>query len=145
MRRASVWTKPVVDRFNELFAEDLSYTDIAARLSIEFGVEISRNAAIGFGKRHNMPKRKNPHDPRKREVRLEHRGNAPKTPVPYVPKAPIGKGTLTIVQLKPSTCRWPFGDRPPLTYCGCRVVEGHPYCEAHMQLGHVRWQPTSVA
>jgi hypothetical protein len=145
----SVWTEPVAGRFKELFAEGLSYNDIAEKLCAEFGVTISRNAAIGFGKRRNMPKRKDKNKKRKAEVRLEHRGKPGKdpgfVPMPYRPRPQIGKGTLRIEQLTSRSCRWPFGDEAPFLYCGALTEEETSYCCAHNKLAHTRWQPTAAA
>lgn len=140
--KESVWTKPVVARFEQLFEDELPYSKIAEELSKEFGVLISRNAAIGFARRHNVPKRQKTDTPRKQE-RFEPRGKT--TLVQYIPKKPTGRGILRIDQLGPRSCRWPFGDNPPFLYCGCLTVEGYPYCETHMKLGHVRWQPVTAA
>ncbi len=55
----NVWTPPVVSRFNELLKASpvLTYGQIAQRLSAEFNLSITKNAAIGFGRRTGAPKR----------------------------------------------------------------------------------------
>lgn len=147
----SVWTRLVVDRFKQLFTDRYSYSQIAKKLSEEFSITLTRNATIGFANRIKMPKRKKTDIPRKSEVRIDKPGRggnplkAPAPLAPYTPRPEVGKGSVTLMQLKPRSCRWPFGDRPPFLYCGCMTVEGHPYCEDHMRLGHVKWQPPTAA
>jgi hypothetical protein len=145
----TVWTEQLKARFLQLVAdpEEHRYKKIAQTLSAEFGIPISKNMAIGIGKRLNVPtrkKKKGGYLPRKPEVRLEHR---PKLPVFHAPPPRptiVGKGTLKIEELRSNSCRWPFGDRTPYLYCGAVSVEGRSYCEAHMKIGCVRWQPASA-
>lgn len=41
-------------------------------------------------------------------------------------------GQYTIIDLTPTTCRFPFGDpRQGMTYCGARVEGAGPYCAEH--------------
>ncbi len=41
---------------------------------------------------------------------------------------------LTIYDLTAETCRWPYGEAPPLVYCGCPTLGAGPYCDAHTGL-----------
>lgn len=50
------------------------------------------------------------------------------------PPPPPEVGRITIMDLKRTTCRWPYGDPRQaggLTYCGSKVTKGCVYCEAH--------------
>lgn len=141
----TVWTKPVIDRFIQLFADPAkhNYKTIAGILSSEFGVEINKNMAIGIGKRLNMPLRKKRGRPRKQEVRIEHR-NKPRAVQPskttanvgIAYKAPpaTGVGRLTLLQLRHSSCRWPFGEQAPFLFCGNPSASNSPYCPDHHAL-----------
>lgn len=42
---------------------------------------------------------------------------------------------LGLMQLTDATCRYPYGDGP-ITFCGCDVREGKPYCSAHYELSN---------
>src|SRR5262245_3449751 len=145
----TVWNDQLKNRFLQLFADPAEhrYKKLAETLTAEFGVPISKNMAIGIGKRLNVPtrkKRSGGYLPRKPEIRLEHRAAQIKQPRPPgpLPKASFaGKGTLAIEELTFTSCRWPFGDKTPYLYCGATSVEGRPYCVDHMKIGTVRWQP----
>jgi GcrA cell cycle regulator len=48
-------------------------------------------------------------------------------------------GKLTVVDLTPSSCRWPTGnprDLKTFRYCG-EGAEGGPYCERHARLAYL--------
>ena len=142
-----VWTQSIVNRFLQLFADpsEYRYGEIAEKLSAEFGVTITKNAAIGIGKRLDVPQRKKPGAARKPEIRPEHRHLVvpPVAPKPW-PRPRILAGRLRIDQLSHDTCRWPFGDRSPFLFCGAITVESKPYCVEHMKTSCVRWQPSSI-
>jgi GcrA cell cycle regulator len=63
-----------------------------------------------------------------RAAREEAIRNPPPPPAP-----PPEVGRLTIMDLKKTTCRWPYGDarKEGVTYCGSKVMKGCVYCEAH--------------
>jgi GcrA cell cycle regulator len=50
-----------------------------------------------------------------------------------VAKAPL---MLSLLDLTPRSCRWPFGDpdRPGFGFCGHAQAEGSSYCEAHRDI-----------
>jgi GcrA cell cycle regulator len=41
---------------------------------------------------------------------------------------------VTFAELEPHHCRWPIGEPrlPDFRFCGCRRVEGKPYCAEHV-------------
>jgi len=48
-------------------------------------------------------------------------------------------GKLTVVDLEPSSCRWPTGnprDLKTFRYCGAAAHSG-PYCERHARLAYL--------
>ena len=53
------------------------------------------------------------------------------TPEPEVNIPPTGR--FTLMQLDHTTCRWPFGNPPNLTFCG-QTTETFPYCSEHRLL-----------
>lgn len=67
---------------------------------------------------------------------------APEPPEPYEPPVCHEGAIDDIMKLRdgitnlrgefvPGTCRWPFGDEPPYTYCGANSTPGRPYCSKH--------------
>lgn len=46
---------------------------------------------------------------------------------------------LTLVDLKPEHCRWPFGrpGTPEFFFCGNEAVVGRPYCAGHCRASYV--------
>lgn len=38
-------------------------------------------------------------------------------------------------ELTSLTCRWPYGEAGPFTFCGCETQEGRAYCKPHCELG----------
>ena len=51
-------------------------------------------------------------------------------------------GRVTILELGATMCRWPLGDptSAEFRFCGCRVVNGLPYCPEHAR---VAFQPVT--
>jgi GcrA cell cycle regulator len=55
-------------------------------------------------------------------------------------------GKLTVVDLEPSSCRWPTGnprDLKTFRYCGAAAQSG-PYCERHAQLAYLPRLPRAA-
>ena len=65
--------------------------------------------------------------------RLRKRTDASETATPETTPAPL---MLTLLELEPHSCRWPFGDpdRPGFGFCGHAQAEGSSYCEAHRDI-----------
>jgi hypothetical protein len=145
------WLTPgITERLEELHAVlgmgELSMTEIANRLSDEFGATVTRNAVIGRCRRQGLPKRmllkwSNPAGLRKRKRRPRRRVAVEPMPIlPVEPTAPIGK-PMTIYQLHDGNCHFPLGEtfaRPPYFYCGKPVArEGCFWCPEHYARTHV--------
>lgn len=41
---------------------------------------------------------------------------------------------VTLLELKPSSCRWPVNDGNPFLFCGAPAVSGGPYCACHAEM-----------
>ena len=52
---------------------------------------------------------------------------------PPEPEKPRG---LTLADLQPQDCRYPYGDRVPYSFCGARKQHGSSYCPQHNKLTH---------
>jgi hypothetical protein len=124
----TIWTPPVVSRFNELLKAHpaLSYTQIAARLSKEFDIALTKNSAIGFGRRTGVPKRQ--------PVRFRANGSYPRPvprPVPVKPLKQHVEGKVQLWDLDSGDCHWPEGTEAPYLFCGMPVLGSLSYCRKH--------------
>lgn len=120
----------------------MTSSEIAARLGI------SRNAVIGLFTRH--PKQCHPcilsstkgvRKEIKRRPKASRSTNAyvvkplkEKIKPKYVPREPITEANplhIDLVDLKSNSCRFPYGEKTPYTFCGQHAEKGSSYCEAH--------------
>jgi len=63
----------------------------------------------------------------------------------FADREPID-GKLTVVDLTPSSCRWPTGnprDLKTFRYCG-GAAQGGPYCERHARLAYLPRLPRAA-
>jgi GcrA cell cycle regulator len=141
------WTLNMNERLTVLVKfRQLSYGDIAKKLSREFNVKLTRNACIGKARRLGFSERKARRIVSKEPV--EARKPIDRPPRPWIKKQAkrpaLVLGKVTIYKLKDHHCRWPFGERPPfITFCGDTQVEGLPYCAAHCRMAYVTPQRRS--
>ncbi|WP_265975581.1 GcrA family cell cycle regulator [Brucella intermedia] len=151
----SEWTDQRVETLKRLWAEGLSASQIAA----QFG-DISRNAVIGKVHRLGLASRKTTtvKVPRKNKAHasqhsVEKQASRPASTVIYgntlvaveeepqhvqsAQVVPIFPG-VTLMELRPSTCKWPIGDplSPGFRFCGARTENGSPYCGYHACLAY---------
>jgi GcrA cell cycle regulator len=56
---------------------------------------------------------------------------------PRADKAPKAPKRLTLFELTERTCKWPFGERPPFTFCGHETIAGSSYCDFHDGIAYV--------
>ena len=143
MRRVGdIWPASHVDRLRHNFAAGMSFSENSAEINAKFGTSYSRNSCIGKGKRIGLTQASKPRLKPEKPEPIVHIRRAHKTrPMPRYIAAPVNPGAaakpgnLTIYDLTADTCRWPFGDRAPYTYCGCSTYPGYPYCAEHVALG----------
>ena len=123
----TVWTPPVKARFFELVScrDNPSYDNIAKILNNEFGLAISRNAAVSFGKRNQVVRRliSVGHLLKPRIALRPQRLPGSKSTKPRAVKSPPA-GKVTFAQLESCDCRWPFGDYAHTYWMmiGCNVL-----------------------
>ena len=137
----SVWTDEQAASLMNMLANGLSYAQIAAELNAKFNTNFSRNAACGKGFRLglNAPqKAKVARKPRKRREPREISNHTPRVTKPRIEEiqlrcAAIEPRHLTLCQLEPNDCRYPFGEGP-FTFCGHPVKGGSSYCQSHFHL-----------
>lgn len=120
------WTPEHDAMVRELRNIGYSGSQISAALNLEFKTAYSRNAVIGrmnrLGLCEKMVKAPKP-EPRPRAPRIA----AVKRPVHF--GAPLH---LSLIELEPDQCRWPYGDGP-FTFCGCTVLTDSSYCPMHAE------------
>ena len=128
----TVWTTEALELLETLagLEENLTYREIAQRMTEQLGVRFTKNSCIGRGRRMGLPPR----------PLREHRSSPSIQPeTAFAPIEPIearrkpNGRDLTMLQSRAGTCRWPSdGDRPPYTYCGKPVTDiGGSWCREH--------------
>ena len=121
--KASIWDIPGVnERMRELHSAGKSFGEIAALLSNEFGVMVTRFACIGRAHRLELPDR--PQPIRERWVKPE--------PVNF-PQTELVCESKDLMELGRHDCRWPIAelfDRPPYRFCG-RAIWKVSWCKEH--------------
>ena len=156
-----VWTPVMEDRLMRLINGGIPYLEIAQKLSAEFRVKLTKNACIGKGRRLHAPLRIAPRKraclkrsvPRKKPGLLSLLSSAAKNWRQEQRKRklkahPLRRRkqrrqqqplrNLTLMQLRPSSCRWPIGHNPPYNYCGAHTQDGSSYCPEHHAMTHYR-------
>lgn len=147
------WTEDRANHAAKLWLDGIGATTIAEILG-----NTSRNAIIG--KMHRMglggtgrticqdvPKPEpKPRKPRAKKV-YPSRPKAPEVPVPrvskieraFVPPVFAPGDRITVMDLAPGVCRWPFGDPKgeQFSFCGRHSAEASSYCEAHMRIAYM--------
>src|SRR5487761_165939 len=166
------WTAEMDARLEALIAEQNSFTEAARIIGREFGLQITRNAAIGRAHRRGVHSdqdklarlRRIKRDLReaKKAARVTSRAakheagsaaskllnfirNAGRVPPGHqydrLRCAEIEPLHLSLEDLAPASCRYPYGGWPseaPITYCGHERMEGSSYCAGHDVLCHGR-------
>lgn len=149
------WTPPLTERFEMLIAKGVSYKEIAKILSREFSVRLTKNACVGKGRRLEVPLRQPPRKRqscqrrnalRKAALKRKQRGASLSRKSGQRRKRlltkrllrsqkrrerPNRKRDLTLLQLLPTSCRWPTGNNAPFTFCGADKADGSSYCHQH--------------
>lgn len=148
------WTEDRVEILTKLWAEGLSASQIAKQLG-----GVTRNAVIGKVHRLGLsgratpsrPSRKaaKPSAPRTRKTASVSVPRAPRAtpaprpaPPPPIEAKPLPNGEYaTILTIRDHMCKWPIGDpaSSEFRFCGRRVKDKEPYCEAHCS---VAYQPS---
>lgn len=141
-----LWTTENIVNLKRFAGEGKTGTEIAAGLGYQF----SRAAIIGKCRREGIPlisgmvARRVSSQPKK----LKPKARRPRAPRPkpgFKQTSPILAASrmrrLTIIELRPTTCRWPLGDprTPEFRYCGANGAShtgGRPYCPFHHAMAY---------
>ncbi len=149
---AAKWLPEHDNALRRLLEARLSFTQAAAAINAEFGTGYSRNACIGRSNRIGLkslcPKFGGERRPRSRKgeataagiVERTQRRKAAPAPQQFVCEPATGLSVadvvplhVSLIDLQPGQCRWPYGDGP-FTFCGCEQFDGSSYCEPHSAL-----------
>ena len=157
------WTEERNELLTKLWAAGHSASQIALKLGgFEHTKDGGRNSVIGRVHRMNLPGRLTTvNGPRSKKVKRQRPAGAssrgrsrvgwvsstdiahrkamrekPRWDEPKPAPPPMRPLMVTLMELTPSMCRWPFGDpdQPGFGFCGNRRYELTSYCEHHRQL-----------
>lgn len=144
------WTPAAREEFLRLFAEKLSFGDIAKKLAERGFENITRNACVGFARREGLKAHRAPgnHRPKKKQ----RRSSTPKPPrmiirvtqVAQTPPPQHRERSGKLIDLDADQCRYPLGSfmaRAPYQFCtNDKLVlpDGRrsSYCPQHHNLCH---------
>ena len=138
-----IWTPLMMKRLEKLIDNGMPYKVIAQTLSAEFNVVLTKNACIGKGRRLQVPLRI---APRKRQCQPRRKRRSPLSverrrllqSQRRRKESQQPRRNLTLLQLRPSSCRYPTGHNPPYSYCGAHTQDGSSYCPQHHAMTHYR-------
>jgi hypothetical protein len=128
------WTPEIQDAFETLLGreENLTYAEIARRMSAQFGLAFTKNACIGQAYRTRQPQRPPKRQPRRKVIPMPDRIDAPI--LPKEARRLPGNRNLNILQLEYGVCKWPEGTNPPYVYCGHPTRDGASFCPEHRNI-----------
>ncbi len=144
------WTPELIKELKKLWKKGLTTGEIGRVIGM------SKNAVVGKAHRLGLESRPSPikreEAPKKEKAsRIVKKVTkpAPKKeqsvavetaePVKAVKKTKSGKNKgVKLVDLKPTSCRWPEGDPkdPDFHFCGKEAVPGKSYCEEHCAVAY---------
>ena len=135
----TVWTTEALELLETLagLEENLTYSEIARRMTKQLGARFTKNSCIGRGRRMGLPPRSLRNGSTAQAATLLHRNTAfaPIEPI-EARRKPNGRD-LTMLQLRDGVCHWPSDeDKPPYTYCGRRTQLGNSFCAAHSRIAY---------
>jgi GcrA cell cycle regulator len=159
MPRPDFWTEERFDALKAMRAEGMKVDVMAARLETTRGSVIGKLHRAGLCEpARNLRKPKGS----PRVVSAISDVPRPATPPPreappvldegprrewVVPVGPTGHdGSLRLVDLTPSSCRWICNDpRDGALYCGAKAIPGKAWCREHHAIVYQPWRPRMVA
>ena len=127
------WSDDRVDLLKKLWGEGKT----AAEIAKELGEGVTRNAVIGKAHRLKLSSRVSPIQQNAKKMKSNDApAAAPRRPAKKVPIY-LGK-EVKMEDLRDRMCRWPNGDPQTenFSFCGCKTVEGLPYCENHAAIAY---------
>ncbi len=99
---------------------------------------VTRNVVIGHVQRMKLPSRGNT-GRRLPPAGCIHAKTIPKPPpMPVLVEAPLEPLHVGMDDLGRHTCRWPYGNAYPFTFCGHPTHKGGKYCAGHHAIAFVK-------
>ena len=134
-----------------------SFSIMAAEINKEFGTGFTRNALIGRASRIKLGKRLHKVNSKFEKQTLPRKPRQPPKPRQrYVPEskrmmtifesrevlefqcAEVEPLNISLLDLQPSDCRWPYGEGQEILFCGHQKVDVSSYCFHHLALSKRR-------
>jgi GcrA cell cycle regulator len=136
------WTTEDSETAKRLWAEGRSGTEIGRMLGK------TRSAVIGYMHRKSVKQgtRSDPLAPKPKAGNTKAdkpmRPRAKAKPETHAPP-PLVYKPVTLIQLRPSSCRWPLGEMadPVTFFCGKPQKPGKPYCDLHHKIAFQPFKP----
>lgn len=148
------WKDEHCTELTRLLSEGVIYREIAATLNFQFGTSFSKNSIVGKVQRLGLtppPKPKAPPYVRKPKPRKTARevvrivsANSNSNAMRVVRSVVLEQAKLrcveiiprhlSLLELEPGDCRYPYGDGAPFLFCGHQTQAGSSYCGPHTTL-----------
>jgi hypothetical protein len=135
-----VWTIEHADALVGFIGAGLSFWRSAEEINKRFGTHYSRNAVASRCHRTGIRAIEKPRLPTKKR----HQPYKPRPKVQFKPTATaeaiqlrceaLAPLHIQLIDLTDTSCRFPFGESAPYTFCGLKVVDETSYCLDHLAL-----------
>ncbi len=144
------WTPELIKELKKLWKKGLTTGEIGRVIGMSKNAVVGKAHRLGLEsrpspiKREEAPKKEKAPRVIKKEVKPAVKKEQPVVletaePVKPVKKTKLGKNKgVKLVDLKPTSCRWPEGDPkdPDFHFCGKEAVPGKSYCEEHCAVAY---------
>jgi GcrA cell cycle regulator len=108
-----------------------SLAQIASLMNKRFGASYSRNSIVGKARRLGIPSNRPPG----RDIAPPKPKSPPPPPPPSVIRCvEVKPRHIALIELTENTCRWPYSEDAPTTYCGHPPLGKESYCGPHFYL-----------
>ncbi len=136
------WSTRELKTLKKLWESGSHITVIMRTLKVTKNSVIGKATRMGYIRKESSPASPPPAKKKKKSTapgwnfakgvknKSSHTPHAPLyTPQEFFPLP--GTTPTTLDKLDRHQCRFPFGHTPDMTFCGCKVQEGKPYCPNH--------------
>lgn len=144
------WTPELIKELKKLWKKGLTTGEIGRVIGMSKNAVVGKAHRLGLEsrpspiKREEAPKKEKASRVIKKVTKPAPKKEQPAAvetaePVKAVKKTKSGKNKgVKLVDLKPTSCRWPEGDPkdPDFHFCGKEAVPGKSYCEEHCAVAY---------
>jgi GcrA cell cycle regulator len=160
---AGAWPEEHTQELTRLCEEKYSYRAIATAMNEKFGTNYTKNAVLGKAARIGLSKEAAPSVPGNRKAsatrKAPYKARAPRKWVETIRIVPANGNSnamrvirsvsfeeaklrcveivprnVSLIDLEPNDCRYPYGELGDTTYCGHPKQDGSSYCTPHHAL-----------